>query len=107
MQTYEPMEPVPDLQRVVCAANRNKHTGVIILGARHWDMPMRAMVKGSDDEFDTDFDKTWLDAEQGFIDQWGNFLTREAAYVIAERMDQLKGKGAPHTPGRLYSEDLY
>jgi hypothetical protein len=48
----------------------------------------------------------WRGAEQGFIDQYGRFLTREEAYVIAEKAGQIK-YGPEHSRGTLYSEDLY
>lgn len=94
------MEPIPEIQRVVCAANRHKRTGKIICGARHFDLIMHAQIK--DDDLDD-----WHDSEQGFIDQWGNFLTRQEAFTIAKRQNQFNGQGAPHADGILYSEDLY
>lgn len=91
-------------QKVVCAAIQLKD-GLVVTGARHFCPTMVAQlerIKNLDDPIG--FAAT---SEQGFIDQWGNFLTRQQAYVIAERQDQFKGEGAPHTKGCLYSEDLY
>lgn len=44
-------------------------------------------------------------AEQGFIDQYGLFLTREEAFEVSERQGQLLN--TPTIPGTLFSEDLY
>ncbi len=88
-----------ELQRVVCAANRNSK-GLIICGARHWDIHMCNMVDalGVNDH----------DWEQGFIDNFGNFLTRAEAAVIAEEKDQLKGYyNTVPVNGHLFSEHLY
>lgn len=89
-------------QKIVCAAIRNKKTGLILCGARHFDEVMQQFFVHDDKELGH-----WADADQGFIDQFGAFLTREEAYVIAESQDQFKGEGAPHTKGFLFSEDLY
>ena len=86
-------------QVVVCAANKMPN-GVILCGARHWDKVMRAQAdamgfKGGDEE-------------QGFIDQFGDFITREEALKI------VKKNGQPFNPerngggnGLLFSEGLY
>jgi len=83
--------------RVVCAANRRQEDGWIICGARHWDKVMRSQIT------DTDKSGSW---EQGFIDQFGDFLTREEAWVVAAAQNQIRrrcgGDGV-----RLYSENLY
>lgn len=85
------------LQRVVCAANRHS-SGSIVCGARHWDTVMCAMV----DKLGMD-DKEW---EQGFIDNFCNFLTREEAMIIAIDKEQLNGP-LKISYDELYSEHLY
>lgn len=89
-------------QRVVCAANRNRVTGLIICGARHFDSIMHAqMLERPELERDD-----WRKSEQGFIDQFGNFLTREEAYKIAVLNNQrIRRFGGDE--GVLYSENLY
>jgi hypothetical protein len=47
----------------------------------------------------------WVGAEQGFIDQYGQFLTRQEAYTIALEQNQILYPG--FDSGTLYSEDLY
>lgn len=88
---------------VVCAAIRKE--GLVICGARHFDRVMHAVISYL--PFD---DGYWLNAEQGFIDQRGKFLTREKAADIAKENDQVivrKGQDKPFDIGKLYSEDLY
>lgn len=88
-------------QIVVCAANKLPVAGgfVILCGARHWDKVMckQADVMGL----------RGGDEQQGFIDQFGDFLTREEAMVV------VKESGQPFNIERnvgdicLFSEGLY
>lgn len=84
-------------RRVVCAAVLRRD-GRMIVGPRHFDPVMRTQIRrhGMVD---------WHDAEQGFIDQWGNFMTREIAWVVAKEAGQIIREVS--TPGTLYSENLY
>lgn len=90
------------LQRVVCAANRLPD-GTLLIGARHWDTHMVAQakrlgVKGGCED-------------QGFIDQFGNFLTREEAWKVARKNGQITRLCSSETledeEGFLFSENLY
>jgi hypothetical protein len=85
-------------QRVVCAAIQNQH-GWIVCGARHHDQVMNlTIVQGPEKP-----PHTWT---QGFIDQFGNFLTREQAWIIAERNGQIiRRVGGDGT--KLFSENIY
>jgi len=84
-------------QIIVCAACKKDDT--IIAGARHFDKVMRSQMK--------QMDIKWTTAEQGFIDQFGEFLTRE------EAMKVVKENGQPFDIERnggddvLFSEGLY
>lgn len=88
-------------QVIVCAAMRNKH-GSVICSPRHWDSAARdaAWAQTSCPH------STWEKAEQGFVDQYGTFLTREEAWSIAEKAGQIVrrcgGDGV-----KLFSENLY
>lgn len=85
-------------QRIVCAAIRNQD-GNIITGARHYDMLMNQQIDISTGE--------WYDnIVTGFIDQRGNFLTRQQAFVVASAQGQIIRRcgGDEDT---LYSENLY
>ena len=85
---------------VVCAANRSK-SGKIVCGARHWDPAMRAQIL-----VDGKRPPEWSVAEQGFIDQFCVFMTRQEAWKVAEAAGQIKF-GRDYSKGVLYSEDLY
>lgn len=89
------------IQRVVCAAIMS-YDGDIVLGIRHFSPDMRKQL-------DLRVDKAKFlshnDVQQGFVDQWGNFLTREEAWIIADRQGQIVRDVS--TPGELFSENLY
>lgn len=83
---------------VVCAAIKNKR-GVMVCSPRHWDTMMHAQalsMKGED----------WYQAEQGFVDQRGVWLTREEAWKVAEAAGQIMRR-VGGDEGCLYSENLY
>jgi len=83
--------------RIVCAANKHKTSGRLILGPRHWDNTMRAQIREGE---------KWGEFQQGFIDQWGQWYSREDAYIIAEKAGQLLFH-YPEWGQRLYSESIY
>jgi hypothetical protein len=91
-------------QRIVCAANIHPTTGVMLLGARHWDQYMHKQF----DAIPLTFDAT-TDFVQGFIDNKGNFLNRTVAWKIAEAEGQIIRRCGGDTTdgGTLYSENLY
>lgn len=82
---------------VVCAACR--FGDIIVAGARHFDTVMHRVIDGRFSRREVS------EAEQGFIDQFGIFLTREEAFILAEEKGQIKEK--PNVRGTLFSEDLY
>jgi hypothetical protein len=49
----------------------------------------------------------WLNSEQGFIDQFGVYLTREEAWVVASTENQIIPLMHNWCTGTLYSEHLY
>ena len=85
-------------RRVVCAAIRHD-TGRIICGPRHFDTIMHAQIKAS-------IVPGWKNAEQGFVDQRGQWMTREEALHVALANDQIVRRvgGDDH---ELFSENLY
>lgn len=95
-------------RRIVCAANRFelKEGGTLIIpGARHYSKDMAAVLDQVRDKLVKDHVHG---EDQGFIDQWGNYFTREEAVIIAEHSGQLnrwRKKGGP--TNELFSEDLY
>jgi len=86
------------LQRVVCAAIRHRDTGHIICSARHFDPLMHQQIKAIGGK--------WNTAEQGFIDQFGTFLTREKAHFIATKRGQIFRR-CGGDDDMLFSENLY
>lgn len=92
--------------KVVCAANslHDKGTdpkfGILILGARHYDKLMRSHHSHLNQDLIKDKVKT-----MGFIDNNGDFLTREEALMVALAAGQLIEKNPPGY--KLFSEDLY
>lgn len=86
------------IHRIVCAANRKRFTGEVVLGIRHWDA---WMTKALDTEGDP--------VDQGFIDNHGQFLNRVDAWKVAEAANQIIRRvgGDTKDGGTLYSENLY
>jgi hypothetical protein len=85
-------------QRIVCAANRDPQTGLVVCGARHFDNVMRRVIEQSNIPCKN------MHWEQGFIDNRGEYLSRERAMEIAVAAGQYVKIG--HEV-ELYSEDLY
>ena len=87
------------VRRVVCAAVLYEG-GLMLVGARHYDATMRDQfhrygLKSAESE-----------AAQGFIDQWGVFMTREEAHKVASEQGQIRHR-CGGDEGRLFSENLY
>ena len=90
----------PPQQMVVCAANRND-MGIIVCSARHFDTLMKETISAL--KYDEPFSK-W---EEGFIDQFGTFLTRVEAMKIVKESGQpfdLERNGG--SDDELYSEGI-
>lgn len=84
---------------VVCAAIKHRAGGGIICGPRHFDKIMNDQIR-------TNVHTEWIDAEQGFVDQFGKFLTRKEAHIIAKERNQIiKYVGGDRV--ELFSENLY
>lgn len=88
----------PVKRKIVTAANLHTETGTLLVGARHWSPAMIKQakacgIKPSDSHF-----------EQGFIDQYDQWLSREDALRIATANEQtLIGEDW----GVLFSENLH
>ncbi len=107
---------------IVCAANRLPDS-TIILGTRHWDSLMREhyrAIYGKNVHKRTWWHKIlrWLQsrpqpsfttvADEGFIDQFMRYYTREEAMVVARQNDQIIVPDHQlMASGALHSEDLY
>lgn len=86
-------------RKVICAACRKD--GIVLAGARHFDAVMISQANATEPKPKG----YYTDAEQGFIDQFGVFMTREDAWIVAEKQNQICMN--PTIPGTLFSEDLY
>lgn len=87
----------PVARTIVCAANRIGD--VILCGARHWDKVMQKQANA--------MGLTGGGEEQGFIDQWGNFLSRVEAMEIVKANKQSFDIDRNRGDSVLYSEGLY
>lgn len=92
-------DPVP-VRRVVCAAIR-REDGAMLCSARHFDHSMRLQIDTS-----VYLREQWHDADQGFIDQFGKFMSREEAWQVANAAGQIIRR-VGGDDGCLYSENLY
>lgn len=100
--------------RIVCAAclihdlDGKTYT---LLGARHWDMFMHEQMESLQKVFKDRWPyerRPWthrISEDQGFIDQFKKYYTREEAWKIAEANGQILREVS--SPGELYSENLY
>lgn len=92
-------------RRVVCAAAFKE--GNLILGARHFDMTMHKTIEQIANGKFPGFAEFMRDSEQGFIDQWGAFMTRVEAFDVATAAGQIIEKSGNPNSRELYSEDIY
>jgi hypothetical protein len=93
-------------RRVVCAAIRAAD-GDVLLGIRHYSADMHAQMMARQDG------QKFVHRhrqDQGFVDQWGKYMTREEAYQVAQDSGQLLHPDAcSNGPDgqKLHSEGLY
>ncbi len=122
-QTAGSKSPDPDPERakpyIVCAAIRQKNTGLMVCGPRHYDSVMWSQILSiPHEQFLTlqrlnelpapnDQIKAWQGAEEGFIDQHGTFYGREEAWQIVKTNGQPLTTDECYGNGCLYSEHLY
>jgi len=92
-------------ERIVSAANKNKQTGDLLIGVRHWDESMRNQCKIlMSIEKATNMSSEW---DQGFITNKYRYVSREEAYDIAEREGQIIRECGNPSQRVLYTEHLY
>lgn len=102
VQTPTPFDPA--INRIVCAATRFS-SGVVIPGVRHYDMVMIEVI----DKLKEKPSELSKEVEQGFLDRFGVFKTRQEAWKIAYIAKQVirRAWGDGTHGGTLYSENLY
>lgn len=93
-------------RRVVCAAIRAAD-GEVLPGIRHYSRDMHRQIE---QRRDGEKFVRRHDPDQGFVDQFGAYMTREEAYLVAQAAGQIvrpdlcsTGLDGP----KLYSEGLY
>lgn len=100
-------------QRIVCAANKhpNGTNGIIVIGVRHFDAIMLSTIELRQQ---VQRHEQWGTSEEGFVDQFGDFVDRKTAWIIACKANQifrLVGGQTKDDLGKygidLYSENLY
>lgn len=95
---------------IVSAANRyttTKGEYLVIPCVRHYSKEHQPIIKALRDS--GVLTKTVVAGDnQGFVDQYSNYWTREQALVIAEKAGQIGRRGEKVWPkDLLFSEDLY
>ncbi len=95
-----------NIRRVVCAAIRAAD-GSVLLGIRHYSKDMHSQINARIDRV------AFLhrhDEDQGFVDQYGVYMSREEAYSVALVAGQIihpEACGEGLDGPKLYSEGLY
>lgn len=90
-------------RRIVCAAIRAEN-GDVIVGIRHYSTDMRHQIRNRPDGHR--FENRFGD-DQGFVNTWGEYLTREEAYTVAVCNEQIIRETPFTDSGKLDSEALY
>lgn len=98
MDYWEKNGLVKPKEVIVCAANKLP-SGVILCGARHWDSVMCAQADA--------MGVTGGDEEQGFINQFGEFKTRDEAMEVVRKNGQPFDIDRNGGDRHLFSEGLY
>lgn len=95
-------------RKIVCAAMKHPVFFTIICSPRHMDGPCRSAFRAMKCDED---DLKWV---QGFVNTWGEFLTREEAWIVACHNNQIFRYVGNQTEAdfgvqgtKLYSENLY
>lgn len=89
-------------RRIVCAAIR-AHNGDVIVGIRHYSSDMHRQIRNRLDGYRFE---NRHDDDQGFVNTWGEYLTRREAYAVALMNGQIIRPEACRGV-ELYSEGLY
>lgn len=87
------------VNRIVCAAVKCNRTGIVICGVRHFDRIMCRQLDILKDQVSGEFD-------EGFVDKFGQYHTRESAWIIAVGANQII-RLVDNQTTELYSENIY
>ncbi|AHY25241.1 hypothetical protein AVV36_gp169 [Pectobacterium bacteriophage PM2] len=97
-------------RRIVSAANRYKLNNgkiLVIPCVRHYSKEHHPILDTLISAGLLDKNNMARGDNQGFIDQYSNYWTREEALYIATENGQLEGRKKSGSADELYSEDLY
>jgi hypothetical protein len=72
-------------RRVVCAAVR-AFDGDVLVGIRHYSRDMHKQIES---RFDGAKFQHRMGDDQGFVDQFGDYMTREEAFKVADAAGQV------------------
>jgi len=101
-------QPKIPVRVVVCAAVKYVHfsvTDIIIASPRHFDSIMEKQISLMNSDIQPEFKS---DGEQGFLDQFGVFMNRGEALLVASAANQINTRRPKTNPvNQLFSEDLY
>lgn len=98
-------EPPKDVKiHIVCAATQFDDN-LVIAGARHFDDVMHGVIRRIFPTLERAAECS--KSEQGFIDQFGRFYTREEAYDIVQSNGQAFNPERNRSTKALFSEGLY
>lgn len=90
---------------VVCAAC--KYGDLIIAGARHYDLVMQSQLNLLSEKDELKY-LNGAEVVEGFIDQYGKFMDRKEAFIVAKEAGQLNvRRRTPDDSEELFSECLY
>jgi hypothetical protein len=104
-QTWQQQNNLP--RYVVTAANR--YGDIIIVGARHYSPAMRSQLDAIKAAGGGDLVTKYIE-EQGFIDQWDVWMSREEAFLVAQYAGQIntrREKSGSWQTRTLFSEDIH
>ena len=88
---------------VVCAACFLSHAQPMLVGPRHWDAVMRKQF----DRIRGNASRPSSHWQQGFIDQFGDFMDRKEAFEVVKASGQPLNMERNGSETELYSEGLY
>lgn len=93
-------KPQEVIVAAACVVKNANDEEIIITGARHWDKIMRNIV-------DNMSDVKIVHEKQGFINQFGQYRTREESYKIVQENGQKFSQERNRSHKELYSEGVW
>lgn len=92
------------IRKVICAACHCKTYDTVLISPRHWDSTMHKQLALFPEKYKLLTPNQW---EQGFVDQFGVFMTRVEAFQVAQTSGQKINHTLNLSDVQLFSEGLY